>query len=723
MIQKWNSTFTKSNKVKLFPKLVLTTLGLMFFQAALTGLLVSRTIRQNNINDARVELNETAEFITNNYNSWKRHIWKQMSHLKINFDNDSNVPFNKENLGSFLASTSVDYLVQKTPNEVIQINRTGSPPTSPTLPVDEIRILFNHPYIQLWEFKNTLYMVGILSLEQENRSQSLYLIKEINNSFLDNLNFNQDVEILIHSSETQIAGAIGNLKLQDLFSDKKLTSHAYLEDYDLPSQGESINIATSKVGTLRVNEVPEHIYLTVALSNSPFQQRIQAIERTVLTVSLISMLITAILSLLLSRSISRPVAQLVEAMRQIRKGTLDIQLNPPGSGELGILINGFNSMADQLNIDQLKIAKSLDEITFLNDFNEEVISSIRDAIAVINENLIIEKANPAFRNLFLRSTENINPALNEISETTFDQTVIGHIEDVLEDFKEPWVQRVRGNNNAIYELKVYPIHKAEHIQFGQKMCVLLVEDISAKIAYEEKILQAEKLSTMTILSAGVAHEINNPLASILTNIQNLIYEEENGEKKEMLHLIEDESRRIAQIVRDLLDFTSRDQEIRTEVSATKTAEEVCRFISHSKREDGTAIPPIHVHCSLEKDMVSIPRDELKQIYINLIQNAIHATEDNEPIKIEVSAKENMVKITISDKGHGIEQDKLNRVFDPFFTTKSQREGTGLGLSVVYGIIMKYNGTIEIESKKNLGTDIIFSLPAGKKEVLHECTNR
>lgn len=686
----------------------------MTFQAALTGVLVSRTIRQNNKNDARVELNETAAFITNNYNSWKRHIWKQMSRLKNSRREELDFPINKETLASFLSSTSIDYIIKKTETEILQISRSGTPLGSPILPVEEIQILYNHPSIQLYEFSSNLYMVGLLTLYENNEPLDLFLVKEINTAFLDNLIFTRDVEILIHSAEFKYFGAIGKLELIDLFSLNELTDNAYLEEYAISSNGESINIATSKVGSLNIKGKEEHIFLTVALSNDSFQRRIQAIERTVLTVSLLSMLITAILSLIISRSISRPLAQLVDAMRQIRKGTLDIQLNPPGSGEIGILINGFNSMALQLNKDKLKIAKSIDEITFLNDFNEEVLSSIRDAIAVVNDDLIIEKANPAFQTLFLKTNENFNPALNEISDTTFDQTVIGQIKEVLDNQREPWSQRIRGKNNKIYELKVYPIHRAPHIQFGQNMCVLLVEDISAKIAYEEKILQAEKLSTMAILSAGVAHEINNPLASILTNIQNLIYEEADVEKKELLHLVEEESRRIAQIVRDLLDFTSRDQEMKNEVSAVDTAEEVCRFIAHSKREDGTPVPPLNVLRLSENDKVSISRDELKQIYINLIQNAIHAVDGNEAIEIHVSNEADMVKIIVRDQGHGIEQEKLNRVFDPFFTTKTSREGTGLGLSVVYGIIMKYNGSIEIESELKKGTDIILSLPAGRK---------
>jgi len=692
--------------MKLYPKLALTILILILLQASFTGIFVSRTVTNNNLSDARMELGFKADFIINNYQSWKRHLWKQLIQIRDYSLRNGIQEMKDEDLSALLTSSSIDAVILKREESIYFMSAINSSPDFILPPGGALKVLYTHPYISLYQLKGQCYMIGTISLKSQSQETDVFLIKHINDSFLKNIVVDSDGRVLIHTGTDYLAG---NKEIQNLaFRNAEFhPGKAYQEWYGVEEGDKSYNMASSKVGILNQPGNSSSVYLTAVLSDEPYRRRILSVERTVLTVSVFTLLITVLLSLIFTKGITRPVALLASAMGHIREGTYDIQLNIEDKGEMGVLLRGFNLMAARLNQDQLKIEKSLDEITFLNEFNEEVIHSIRDALAVVNDDLIIEKANPAFDQLSPSRTR----SLTEFVREDFDSSLLDGVREVLSRKSEYWSQRIRNRQSRVFEVKIYPIHREIHIHSKKKMCVLIMEDISARNAYEERIFQAEKLSSISILSAGVAHEVNNPLSSILTNLQNLIHDEKNTDKLESLTLIEEETRRIAQIIRDLMNFTSREHESENKCSPTETAEEVRRLIGHSRRSDGSIIPPINISSAPGIPQVRISHGELMQILINLLQNAIHATDGDNPIEIHIGASKGIVSISVNDRGCGIPEESLNRVFDPFYTTKPNGEGTGLGLSVVYGIILKYKGNIHIESKVGYGTVITVSLPA------------
>ena len=216
-----------------------------------------------------------------------------------------------------------------------------------------------------------------------------------------------------------------------------------------------------------------------------------------------------------------------------------------------------------------------------------------------------------------------------------------------------------------------------------------------------------------MLSAGVAHEINNPLSSIMSNVQNLIEEEKNEDKKVSLKWIEQETRRIARTVRELLNFASPETRSAEGSDTNEIIKRVIELIRYSiKREKD-----ITIETSLDFSIPQavIKEDELQQIMINLITNSIQAIVKSGRIVIRTCSQsdDHSVIITVEDNGVGIKKEHLPHIFDPFFTTKPNWEGTGLGLSIVYGIVKKYNGTIEVKSEAGAGTKVIIQLPALK----------
>jgi len=702
--------------MKLFTKSVLFISVLIVFQASLTGLFVSNIIRNNNLDDARTELRREADFINHNFFSWKRHLWKQLIRIRTHVEDTGARTLEGASLSHFLTATSVDAVIVKSGGTAYSIEAISTSPDFRLPPVDNLTVLYDHPYIRLYRIEDQFYMMGTLRLESLDRPSDIFLIKHVNDSFLKNIVFDTGGRVVFHTADAVLAGNFPDGEIV-FHAGGSLRESAYREFYAVPRGEAAWNIAVSKCGTYGDRREPEIVYLSTVLSDEPFRKRILDIEKTVLTVSLFTMFITILLSILISRGFSRPVRSLVGAMNRIRGGSYEIRLDLRARDEFGVLVEGFNEMAAQLHQDQVDIERSLKEITFLNEYNEQVFNSIRDSIAVINESMKIEKANPYFTSRFPGEAGPGESSLLDLNSSAFDESVISSIRSVIRGDREFWSQRIRDREDRIYELKVYPLHAGSPGGQARRMCVLLLEDISEKNAYEEKIFQAEKLSSISMLSAGIAHEINNPLSSILTNIQNLIYSEQDGLRLESLKLVEDETLRIAQIVRDLLDFTSREQARESRINPETAAHEVRRLIRHARKPGGERMPPIEVESSGEIPPVAITKGELMQIFINLLQNAVHASGPDDPITLSIGeGGAGRVRFSVRDRGVGIDSGCLKRVFDPFFTTKANREGTGLGLSVVYGIIMKYEGTIQINSIEGEGTDVVFELPAVENRV-------
>ncbi len=243
----------------------------------------------------------------------------------------------------------------------------------------------------------------------------------------------------------------------------------------------------------------------------------------------------------------------------------------------------------------------------------------------------------------------------------------------------------------------------------------LVKDIEQRRVMERQMAQAEKLASIGQLSAGVAHEINNPLGIILGYTQLLL--KSKGSKQERhddLKTIEKHTRNCKTIVEDLLNF-ARESEPETDVvQIHDIIDDVLNFMQHHSN-----LVDIRVETEYDPQVPSLQLDEkkIKQVFINLIMNAKHAVDSGGMIKITTSfdSRTGLLSIMVADTGHGIEKKNLSRIFDPFFTTKPTGEGTGLGLSVSYGIIRNHGGDIAVDSEIGKGSTFTITLPVEKNK--------
>jgi two-component system NtrC family sensor kinase len=226
---------------------------------------------------------------------------------------------------------------------------------------------------------------------------------------------------------------------------------------------------------------------------------------------------------------------------------------------------------------------------------------------------------------------------------------------------------------------------------------------------ERELLQKEKLASMGQLAAGVAHELNNPLSTILL-YSDVMYKDttEGDQRREDLQMIIDEAQRCKIIVADLLNFARQQEILAQDTDLQALGNEVLIKVNHRHRFD-----KIQIIRQFSPDLPLIQADpaQLQQVFINLLNNAADAMESGGTITISAARLDGKtVEIRVADTGSGISPENLDKLFTPFFTTKPAGKGTGLGLSIVYGIIKMHYGQIHAQSQVGQGTTIVITLP-------------
>ncbi len=238
-------------------------------------------------------------------------------------------------------------------------------------------------------------------------------------------------------------------------------------------------------------------------------------------------------------------------------------------------------------------------------------------------------------------------------------------------------------------------------------------DLHDKKMMEKQLIHTQKMESIGILAAGVAHEVGNPLASISALVQVVQRSSTDEFAKEKLELVKGQINRISKTIRDLVDFSRPSN---YELNLTDINKNIYNAVEIIRA--GTKIKDIKFVLSLNKDIPLIPliEDQIQQVFVNILINAVDAiseqTDRELEKKISVSSDkdEDDIIIIFQDTGKGIEEKNLTKIFEPFFTTKREGKGTGLGLWITYGIISSFQGTISVESTVGKGTKFIITLP-------------
>lgn len=354
------------------------------------------------------------------------------------------------------------------------------------------------------------------------------------------------------------------------------------------------------------------------------------------------------------------------------------------------------------------------------EFTRKIIDSLPVSLYVVDRGLNIILWNRG-RTIgeFGKSEETVlGKNISEIIEGDTLEIVRKELLDVLNSGRPISYERESPEANR-KEKKIFRVTRTPIFgDAGDVIAIISIgEDITERRLLEQKLIDNDKLAGIGQLAAGVAHEINNPMAAISGCAEALIERFRDDEYRVItdyddiiryLKIIEDEIYRCKKITENLLTFARRGGKDIGHQKINAIIDDILNLLIYQQR-----FQSIRVVKEYDPTLPKVPANEgdLRQVFLIMILNAMDAMENGGELRIETYQNDNEVKIVFKDTGCGIPFEYINRIFDPFFTTKQPGKGTGLGLSIAYGIITQLKGKIDVESKEGLGTKFIITLPA------------
>jgi hypothetical protein len=266
----------------------------------------------------------------------------------------------------------------------------------------------------------------------------------------------------------------------------------------------------------------------------------------------------------------------------------------------------------------------------------------------------------------------------------------------------------RAGRRIVVNLTLSPSEGGEDGTAGR---VVTFDDVTDQVKIEEQMLRQERLASLGLLAAGVAHEVNTPLTGISSYTQMLLEEmPPEDPRRAVLEKIEAQSRRASSIANSLLNFARPERAVFEDLPLNDTVREVMRLFEPQLRDRG-----IRLEAALAEDLPRIHghKGKLQQVLLNLLLNARDAVEDGGRVVVSTEIRRGAVVLEVLDDGVGIAEEDLPRVFDPFFTTKGRGKGTGLGLSISHGIVREHEGEMSVESSPGEWTRFRVEFPAAR----------
>jgi PAS domain S-box-containing protein len=237
---------------------------------------------------------------------------------------------------------------------------------------------------------------------------------------------------------------------------------------------------------------------------------------------------------------------------------------------------------------------------------------------------------------------------------------------------------------------------------------------------QEKLLQSEKLAAMGKLTSQIAHELNNPLYGIMNTLELLKTEiPTESKRRKILDMALSETVRLTDLLRKMLSFSKPDEEEKQPTDVNTILDEILLLVRKQLMENS-----IRISSSFAGDLgkVYASKNQLRQVFLNMISNARHAMPDGGTLSIKTEAKGDTIYIEITDSGTGIREEDMDKIFDAFFTTKDSVKDVGLGLSVCYGIVREHGGNIQVSSKLASGTTFTIILPKCAEDAHNKIIN-
>ncbi len=444
---------------------------------------------------------------------------------------------------------------------------------------------------------------------------------------------------------------------------------------------------------------------------------------------------------LIRKIILRPVDDLIGNMEKIEDGNYGGQIHTISKDEIGSLALRFNAMSKEIAGSYRKIELQNHELQQTKNLLNNIINALPSLLITVDHDLKIHEWNhSASARANLPFSQAKGKPLNEVFSLLASKKEL--LLTAIEKRKIEKISKVavlEGTKQLLLDFMVYPIE-------ADNRWVIIIDDITDAVRMETMMIQTEKMMSVGGLAAGMAHEINNPLAGMIQNAQviqnrmtknlpaNQKIAEDLGisidtirtymERRKIFDLLtglRKSGERATQIVNNMLSFSRQNL---AEFSKENLCELLNKTISLAQNDYNLKnqfdFKQIAIHKQYDPDMplVECEGNNIQQVFLNVLKNGAEAmhekisgSDDKPQFVIRVQNNKDMACIEIQDNGPGIDEETRKRIFEPFFTTKSVGLGTGLGLSVSYFIITKnHNGEMSVESTPNAGTTFIIKLP-------------
>jgi two-component system NtrC family sensor kinase len=350
-----------------------------------------------------------------------------------------------------------------------------------------------------------------------------------------------------------------------------------------------------------------------------------------------------------------------------------------------------------------------DELERMREFSENILESLNDGLAVVNRDDRIVRWNRRLEELYgVRHEEAVGRRLDEVFSTGFFEVLRSARRDSREGgafYRVPLTTRHEPARRLLVNVATTPLREADGTVAGT---IVIVEDISSRVQLEEQLQISEKMASIGLLAAGVAHEVNTPLTGISSFTQMLLQNAAPDDPKtKVLEKIERQTFRAAKIVNGLLNLARPAQTECAAVDVNAVINDVLSLLEHQLR---TGRIQVRKELAVTAPVVQGIEYKLQQVFLNLFLNARDAMPRGGWLTIATRVDGDAAQVEVADTGSGIPAEQMSRIYDPFFTTKEIGKGTGLGLSITYGIVQEHGGTITCESVERQGTRFTLTLP-------------
>ena len=446
-------------------------------------------------------------------------------------------------------------------------------------------------------------------------------------------------------------------------------------------------------------------------------------QRFFILFGLIAMATIGATVIAVKRFFLNPLKSIQVGAEPIEKGDFKYQIPVKSRNEVGMLARSFNHMAQTLQTFFEEIREKnrqlSDQFLLVSRSQrewQETFDCITDAVVVIDSHCTIMRANKAFRETFkeaFREDSSLpqNGAIHRKCDELFGACFLSdcpHKTNVKE--RRPMTREIHGQQTGkIFEVSLFPYHSAEGDFIGS---VAIIKDVTEKKENEMQVVMSERLAALGEMASGIAHELNNPLATIAACTEALLNRMEKEKIgpllfQSYLRIIEEEINRCKSITTSMLSFVRKTDNEKQGININGALDRAIEMLTFQGR-----LKDVVYLRNFQTEMPQVQGNEskLRQVFITIIGNALDAMEDRGTLTIETGTAGNTVFTKISDTGPGIPPHLINRIFDPFFTTKVEKGGTGLGLSIADKIIKENNGRIDVMSEEGNGATFTITLP-------------